>query len=83
MAHITLKRTTDMPQDAQGRRIISGTYHNSNMAAIEGAVNGGLDNTNIAAGANIAGSKMADTSVPAAKLENEMELERIMYWVDL
>ena len=41
-----------------------------NDVAIRDVVNGNLDNSNIAATANIAGSKLANLSVPADKLEN-------------
>jgi len=41
-----------------------------NDVAIRDVVNGNLDNGNIAATANIAGSKLADLSISSSKLEN-------------
>lgn len=40
-----------------------------NDNAIKSVVNGGLDNGNIATGADISGAKLLDTSVPGSKLQ--------------
>lgn len=84
MSTLSLKKTTDMPLNASGQRIISGVNGwDYNVDALLALLNGGLENDNIKAAANIAGSKLADAGVTRAKAENEFEFNSIMYWVDL
>lgn len=84
MSVLGLRKTTDMPLDANGRRIISGVNGwDYNMDALLALLNGGLENDNIKGTANIAGSKLADASVTRAKADAEFELQAKMYWIDL
>lgn len=84
MSTLSLRKTTDMPLNGSGQRIIAGVYGwDYNVDALLALLNGGLENDNIKTAANIAGSKLLDTSVTRAKAENEFEINSIMYWVDL
>jgi hypothetical protein len=52
------------PNDTEDPKITSA------LGTIRDAINGGLDNANIADNAAILGSKLANTSIPTGKLEN-------------
>lgn len=49
--------------------VVQASDHNSQGAALAAVINGGLDNANLAAGAAIAGSKLADDGVTDTKLD--------------
>lgn len=49
---------------------LSGADLEADIANVYAVVNGDIDNTNIAASANIAGSKLADNSITAGKLQD-------------
>lgn len=83
MAAITLKRVADMPTNAQGQRVISGANWDANCSALEGAINGGLDNSNISNAAAISGAKLADGTVTRTKASADFILQDMMYWIDL
>lgn len=55
--------------DVASGAIVFASDHNTQGALLAAVVNGGLDNDNMAANAAIAGSKLADDSVPAAKID--------------
>lgn len=84
MSVLSLRKTTDMPLDASGRRIISGVNGwDYNVDALLALLNGGLENDNISGTADIAGSKLADASVTRTKADSEFELQAKLYWIDL
>ena len=63
MAHITLPNDDVSGNLRDGTDYAKGSYVYANDKALRDGINGGLDNTNLKAGAGIAASKIADTAV--------------------
>lgn len=60
--------TTFVNNDVSPGNVVQASDHNTQGSLLAAVVNGSIDNANIASGAAIAGSKLADDSVTAAKL---------------
>lgn len=55
--------------DVSSGAVVYASDHNTQGALLAAVLNGGLDNDNLAAGAAIAGSKLADDTITSAKID--------------